>query len=324
MLADTTLRRSIGDEVYEDVSDLRPNAAAAHRKLGLNEGDRTEPRELIPQFTENARDFVGGHLAVLDHLKQGFRRDDDASGDRTPIALPVSRIDALDSFYEKRARTIGGFGNWLPRGGDFDDDEERGPGPRELADRRPQQQLMHRAGAPGGSEEPAPVRDKRQRDNAAEKARQQAEDNASHLDDYSDGRVAEAVDEAIASSTWFERLTGVAGAKIQRKGRYVWTRYGWVDLQHVISAATATNDPMLNAILGVGKEIEQGLGRNKSAFKREDILSNDIGAAALAYQRLVGGTIGQAIAHVLARYQPMTRQQAAEFLEKGGQAEPWP
>jgi hypothetical protein len=92
----------------------------------------------------------------------------------------------------------------------------------------------------------------------------------------------------------------------------------------VISAATVTNDPTLNVILGLAKEAEQGIGGMKSAFKREDLLSNDIGAAALARQRLVGGSIGQAIAHVLARFRPLTRQQAAEFLRKGGQAEPWP
>jgi hypothetical protein len=91
-----------------------------------------------------------------------------------------------------------------------------------------------------------------------------------------------------------------------------------------MSAATATNDGLLNLTLGLGKEIEQYVEGMKSAFKREDFLSNWIGAQALEHQRLYGGTIGQNGAYILAHYRPMTRKQAAEFLGRGGQREPWP
>ncbi len=157
----------------------------------------------------------------------------------------------------------------------------------------------------------------RPNDKAEEKARQLAEDNASHLTDYNDGRIAETVDQAIAASTWLERRTGHGGAKVRGQGRYVWTRYGWVDLQHVIGAATATPYADLNLLLGLFKEVEQWSGGMKSAGKTEDYLSNWIGAQALVRQRLVGGTIGQAVAYVLAQYRPMTRKQAEEFLRKG-------
>jgi hypothetical protein len=160
--------------------------------------------------------------------------------------------------------------------------------------------------------------------NADEETRQRAADNASHLADYSDGRVAQTVDEAIAATTWFERRVGDGGAKVRGKGRYIWTRYGWVDLQHVISAATATPSPGVNLILGVGQEGLQWIQGQKSGGKREDYLSNWIGARALARQQRVGGTIGQAVAYVLAQYRPMTRKQADEFLRNGGQREDWP
>ncbi|GEM_PF-5770150 len=164
------------------------------------------------------------------------------------------------------------------------------------------------------------------RPNAAadQEARQRAIDNASHLADYNDGRIAETVDEAIASSTWLERRTGHGGDKVRDNGRYIWTRYGWVDLQHVIGAATATPFADLNLLLGLLKEGEQWLGGMDSAGKREDYLSNWIGAQALVRQRLFGGTIGQAVAYVLAQYRPLTRKQAAEFLRNGGQREDWP
>lgn len=160
-------------------------------------------------------------------------------------------------------------------------------------------------------------------DTDAEEARRQAADNSSHLTDYNDGRVAEVVDDAIASSTWLERSTGRAGEKVRGKGRYIWTRYGWVDLQHVIGAATVTDSATINLVLGLAKEGEQWLGGMKSAFKTEDFLSNWIGAQALLHQQRLGGTIGQAVAHVLAQYRPLTRKEAEDFLRTGGQREDW-
>jgi hypothetical protein len=53
----------------------------------------------------------------------------------------------------------------------------------------------------------------RRKQAADEERRQQAADNASHLADYNDGRVAETVDMAIASSIWFERRLGHGGGQ---------------------------------------------------------------------------------------------------------------
>jgi hypothetical protein len=173
-----------------------------------------------------------------------------------------------------------------------------------------------------GLESPSAVAEPK--NEANERAHQQAAENAGRFADYNDGDIAKTVDTVVDSSSWSDRRFGIAGKGINGKGRYIWTKYGWVDLQHVIGAATTTNDPMLNELLGVAKEIEQLTGGMRYGFKREDLLSNAIGASALAYQRIFGGTIGQAIAHVLKRYRPTTSQKAAEFLRNGGQAEPWP
>lgn len=145
------------------------------------------------------------------------------------------------------------------------------------------------------------------------------------FDDYSTGNVATVVNDAVSRTSPTETLFGRAGMQVKGQGRYIWTRFGWVDLQHVVSAATATNDAALNLLLGLVTEGAQSLWPKywPSAWKKEDLLSNWIGAQALARQRLVGGTIGDAVAFVLARYRPLTKQEAQEFLASGGTAEQW-
>ncbi|MCE9521207.1 MAG: hypothetical protein K8S25_02095 [Alphaproteobacteria bacterium] len=145
------------------------------------------------------------------------------------------------------------------------------------------------------------------------------------LNDYNNGEFAETVDQAIAASDWRERMMGRAGMKVQGKGRYIWTKYGWVDLQHVISAATATPIPEWNVGLGVLTEVAQGFWPKywSSAYKEEDLLSNWIGAKALERQKRVGGTIGEAVAHVLSRYKPVSKKEATEYLRTRHKGRSW-
>ncbi len=150
-------------------------------------------------------------------------------------------------------------------------------------------------------------------------------DTQERLGDYNAGKVADTVNDAVAGASGWDTAFGRAGMQVKGKGRYVWTRYGWVDLQHVISAATATNDPALNVLLGIATEGVQTLVPDywPSAWKKEDLLSNWIGAQGLARQRLVGGNIGDAVAFVLLRYDPLTKREAEKFLAAGGKAERW-
>ena len=152
-----------------------------------------------------------------------------------------------------------------------------------------------------------------------------ADETEERLTDYNKGNVAETVDDAVAHASKLDTMFGRAGMQVKGKGRYIWTRYGWVDLQHVISAATATNDPLLNLIFGVATEVSQSAWPKywSSAWKKEDFLSNWIGAQALAYQRLYGGSIGSAVALVLKRYAPVSREEARKFIDGGGKPEPW-
>ncbi len=193
----------------------------------------------------------------------------------------------------------------------------------EAAERRPESIIPTNAAAPRSDWSPLGS-DSRSEDLTSGE-RLKKSDTQERFGDYSAGNVAETVNKAVAGASPWDTTLGRAGMQVKGKGRYVWTRYGWVDLQHVISAATATNDPALNVILGIVTEGAQTIWPKywPSAWKKEDLLSNWIGAQALARQRLVGGTIGDAVAFVLRRYDPLTKEEAEKFLATGGKAERW-
>jgi hypothetical protein len=201
---------------------------------------------------------------------------------------------------------------------------------RDAGQRQPSQP---KSGAPASEpkkprQDYAPFESESQSEDLTSGERQRPSEADERIGDYNDGNVAEVVNGAIADSDTLERLSGQAGTKVRNKGRYVWTRYGWVDLQHVVSAATSANDPFVNFVLGLGFEGIQafgGQGKYWSSFmKKEDLLSNWIGARALWHQKRYGGTIGYWVARLLKEYRPVSRKEAAKFLALGGKAEKWP
>lgn len=102
----------------------------------------------------------------------------------------------------------------------------------------------------------------------------------------------------------------------------------WVDLQHVVSAATSFDNPLVNLLAGLGPEgfqLLSGQGKYWSSFmKKEDLLSNWIGARALWHQQRQGGTIGYWVARLLKEYGAVSRKEAAKFLALGGKPDKWP
>ena len=101
--------------------------------------------------------------------------------------------------------------------------------------------------------------------------------------------IVEVIDNAVDKSTPVERAAGQAGRKVNEDKRYVYTTAGWIDLQHVTSAATGAGSSIgLTNFIGFWYELAQWVSsalpsRNaNSAFRAEDFRSNELGSMAEA------------------------------------------
>jgi hypothetical protein len=138
--------------------------------------------------------------------------------------------------------------------------------------------------------------------------------------------VAAEVDNAINQSTMIERLIGRAGTNVDRANRYILVRNsflgdpGWIDLQHVVSAATNPFSPFgAGDIPGVGVEVWQGITGNDSAFRSEDFRSNALGANA-AHSAAQGwcstcGSIGDHVARQIRSLNPVSYSDAISLIQ---------
>ena len=158
-------------------------------------------------------------------------------------------------------------------------------------------------------------------------------DNPDPTDSYNEDRarrstgideVANIVDKAIEATTVKDFVLGNAGQNVDRlrMARFVYIDgEGWVDLQHVVSAAY---NPVSTLGLGDGAglaiEVLQQIRGQKSAFMREDMLSNSVGAQAVWNQMhggKLGSTIGTQVVGILRKLgKPLTREEAIERFDK--------
>jgi hypothetical protein len=138
-----------------------------------------------------------------------------------------------------------------------------------------------------------------------------------NLEEYAEpASIAGSIDAALGASDWHDRLVGKTGRHLPEGQRYVYTRRaGWLDLKHVM--ATLSNP--LTAIPGASRfaswavEVAQVVVAPMSAFRKEDEVSNHIGAdAALSrwYRPGMRRSRGEIVQEAIDRLEPMTREQA--------------
>jgi hypothetical protein len=126
-------------------------------------------------------------------------------------------------------------------------------------------------------------------------------------------QVASVVDTSLERAGALDTALGDAGKWAQRSGnRYIYTDYGWIDLKHLIAAASLP----FGAQLGDLYEIKQRLSGSYSAGMSEDLISNAAGASALNMSFSMNGiyTIGQSSQLIVNSYRPYTEDQARALL----------
>jgi hypothetical protein len=152
---------------------------------------------------------------------------------------------------------------------------------------------------------------------AGDDARKASWSDLGNLEEYAEpGSIAQAVDAALAASDRHDWLVGKTGRHLPEGRRYVFTeRAGWLDLKHVM--ATLSNP--LTAVPGGSRfaswavEVAQVVVAPMSAFRREDEVSNHIGAdAAFSWTYGPGPrrSRGEMVQEAIDRLEPLTRAQA--------------
>lgn len=109
---------------------------------------------------------------------------------------------------------------------------------------------------------------------------------------------------------------------VDRSQRYIFLRdHGWVDLQHVVSAAYNPISTIgIGDVAGLGIELGQIFNEPHSAFKREDLLSNSIGAQA-TWNHIngfspLGTSVGDSAQQIIFNLDPVSVQEAIIILNK--------
>jgi len=154
-----------------------------------------------------------------------------------------------------------------------------------------------------------------------------SEDDQERLGKYVEiGDIPKLVDAAISATSNAQFTLGQAGLNVNRETRYILTANGWVDMQHVVSAAFSPGAGNgLSVLMGFVVETAQFFKYPDSAWRAEDILSNNIGATAAMLRnvsqsnvygryRTMGGTVGA----VIRTYHPYSKDDALKILSKGG------
>ena len=132
------------------------------------------------------------------------------------------------------------------------------------------------------------------------------------------------VDSAIRRTDFAQWLTGQAGTNVSRKTRYIFTRNkGWIDLQHVVSASHSPVSAFhLAEAAGFAYEVYQYFSKGPgSAFRREDLISNELGSVGGVFFDLQGLSVGESVAARIQPQQPMKRVDALFFFLEGGRVD---
>lgn len=114
--------------------------------------------------------------------------------------------------------------------------------------------------------------------------------------------IPDIVDEAVRQTSYWQALTGQAGTNVDQGQRYVWVNNeGWIDLQHVISSALGPFNSIYATYntAGLAMEVRQYLstdpGTHESAFKLEDLRSNELGNIAYRLAEINNQSLGEAV-----------------------------
>lgn len=131
--------------------------------------------------------------------------------------------------------------------------------------------------------------------------------------------IAEIVDEAISLTTDEQFKSGKAGYNVDQSRRYVFLEgKGWVDLQHVVSAAyNPFSEFLIGDLPGLGVEIQQAYYGSDSAFMMEDFISNSIGArsAAISTLGLSSDSIGQITQNYIMTQSPLNHSETRKLFK---------
>jgi RHS repeat-associated protein len=129
------------------------------------------------------------------------------------------------------------------------------------------------------------------------------------------------VNNAVAKSGFWDKFLGRAGYQVDQLSRYIYVKdLGWIDLQHVVSAATAPGASIgLSIDLGHNVENGQWLTGSSSAWKTEDLVSNYLGSMAAHHKTFYGAkSLGHSTQYLIGRFQHMTRGQAMTHIHNNG------
>ena len=141
------------------------------------------------------------------------------------------------------------------------------------------------------------------------------------LDSYAEiDNVSDLVDEAIRRATTIDFFDGSAGRGVDQRQRYIYLEdIGWVDLQHVVSAAyNPWSTVGMGDLPGLVIEAFQYVGGYESGFKAEDFRSNAIGAQS-TWNKVNGfsgssASLGAVVQEVILRQNPLSYNQAKTYL----------
>lgn len=125
---------------------------------------------------------------------------------------------------------------------------------------------------------------------------------------------------AIENTTDDQRWVN-SGRNVDQSRRYIYTEtQGWIDLQHVVSAANSNLAAYgLATAAGVAFEVVQDYkGYDKSAYLAEDFRSNELGQEAALLSMEYDIPLSEAIEAVIRRLSPLSKSNAKSTLEQKG------
>lgn len=105
----------------------------------------------------------------------------------------------------------------------------------------------------------------------------------------------------------------MAGTNVNQAQRYVWVNnVGWIDLQHVISSALGPFNRLYATYntAGLAMELRQSIDPRssvrESAFKPEDLRSNELGNIAYRLSEITKQSLGEAVRTLIEQMDPQS------------------